>query len=95
MKRFLAAVLVATTLSLGTVTLVRADDTDTEATQYEDAFSNPLRLAYYMIYPVGFSLEWLVMRPLHYVISRPYLDKFFGYTAIGEEGTTRQMGEHM
>jgi len=36
-----------------------------------------------------------VMRPLHYLISRPYLDKFFGYTEIGEEGSTEHLGEHM
>ena len=41
-----------------------------ETDQYEDAFSNPLRLAYYVIYPVGFTAEWLVMRPLHYLVSR-------------------------
>jgi len=35
------------------------------------------------------------MRPLHYLISRPYLDKFFGYTEIGEEGVNEHLGEHM
>lgn len=95
MKRFLAVLMMAMTLTLaaGSAT-VRADSSQEEAT-YEDAFSNPLRLAYYLVYPIGFSVEWLVMRPLHYIISRPYLDRFFGYEAIGEEGTYSRMGEHM
>ena len=108
MKRLVAAGLIATTLILsvptlvvlGTPTAVRAADQPNpqeigDMDTYEDAFSNPLRLAYYMIYPIGFTLEWLVMRPLHYLISRPYLNRFFGYTPIGEEGTYERMGEHM
>jgi len=35
------------------------------------------------------------MRPLHYLISRPYLSHFFGYRPIGEEGSYERMGEHM
>ena len=107
MKRLVAAGLIATTLvlSVPTVvvlsipTVVRADQPNPEEIgdmdTYEDAFSNPLRLAYYMLHPIGFSLEWLVMRPLHYLISRPYLSHLFGYTPIGEEGTYERMGEHM
>lgn len=99
MKRVVAAVLVAITLTLG-APMVRAVETATnqeltETDQYEDAFSNPLRLAYYLIYPVGFTAEWLVMRPLHYLISRPYLAHLFGYKPIGEESTYEHMGEHM
>ena len=97
MKRLAAAALIAVTLAVS-APVVRAEDPQEigDMGQYEDAFSNPLRLAYYMLYPVGFTAEWLVMRPLHYLISRPYLNRFFGYTTIGEEGTTgRQMGEHM
>jgi hypothetical protein len=99
MKRVVAAVLFAMTLTLG-APMVRAEVTSTnqelaETGQYEDAFSNPLRLAYYLIYPVGFTAEWLVMRPLHYLISRPYLAHLFGYTPIGEESTYEHMGEHM
>ena len=108
MKRLVAAGLIATTLLMSAPTVVvlstpaavRADEPNPQEigdvdSGYEDAFSNPLRLAYYLIYPVGFSLEWLVMRPFHYLISRPYLSHFFGYTPIGEEGSYERMGEHM
>jgi hypothetical protein len=99
MKRLVAAVVVATTLVLA-VPIVRAETSTSnqelaEAGRYEDAFSNPLRLAYYLIYPVGFTAEWLIMRPLHYLISRPYLSHLFGYQPIGEEGQYERMGEHM
>jgi hypothetical protein len=95
MKRLAAALVMASMISFG-ATAVRAEtELYHDETQYEDAFSNPLRLAYYLIYPVGFTVEWLVMRPFHYVVSRPGLDKIFGYEPIGEEGTYNRMGEHM
>lgn len=97
MKRLIAAALVAATLVFSTP-VVRAQGAADEAYQadeYEDAFSNPLRLAYYLIYPVGFTAEWLIMRPLHYLISRPYLSHLFGYRPIGEDGSYERMGEHM
>lgn len=98
MKRLISVALIATTLILS-APAVRADQPDPQEIgdmdNYEDAFSNPLRLAYYMLYPVGFTAEWLIMRPLHYLISRPYLNRVFGYTPIGEEGTYQRMGEHM
>ncbi len=96
MKRFVAAVMMASALMVSVgATSVRAVERYSDENQYEDAFSNPLRLAYYVIHPIGFGLEWLVMRPFQYVVSRPYLDKIFGYTPVGEEGTYNRMGEHM
>jgi hypothetical protein len=99
MKRLVAAALFATTLVLSSPVIVRAFEQPQEIgelDQYEDAFSNPLRLAYYVLHPVGFTAEWLVMRPLHFLMSRPYLSRFFGYTPIGEEGSYyERMGEHM
>jgi hypothetical protein len=102
MKRLVAAALFAVVVSLG-VPMARAQEMQQtvqsqevgDVDQYEDAFSNPLRLAYYALYPVGFTVEWLVMRPLHYLISRPYLAHVFGYTPPGEEGNYGRMGEHM
>jgi len=38
-----------------------------------------LRLVAYAIHPVGFALEWLVMRPLHFVVSQPDLERVFGH----------------
>ena len=99
MKRLVAALLIALSLAVSTPTVYAADQPDPQRIgdmdQYEDAFSHPLRLAYYLLYPIGFSAEWLIMRPFHYIVSRPYLNRFFGYTEIGEEGTYERMGERM
>jgi hypothetical protein len=94
MRRLLAVLMMASMISLGAQAASGAERYEDEQ-RYEDAFSNPLRLAYYLIYPVGFTVEWLVMRPFHYVVSRPGLDHVFGYEPIGEEGTYQRMGEHM
>jgi hypothetical protein len=99
MKRLAAAAMFAITLAVTAPVVVHAEQTEAigELDTYEDAFSNPLRLAYYLLHPVGFTAEWLVMRPLHYLMSRPYLDRFFGYVPISEEGSYEheRMGEHM
>ncbi len=95
MKRFAAALLIASALTLGVVNAASAEERYADENDYEDAFSNPLRLAYYVLHPIGYSVEWLFMRPFQYVISRPYLDKVFGYTPVGEEGSYNRMGEHM
>jgi hypothetical protein len=46
---------------------------------YDDSQSHPLRIAAYAIHPVGFALEWLVTRPLHFVASEPRLEPIFGH----------------
>jgi len=46
---------------------------------YDDSESHPLRLAAYALHPVGFALEWLVMRPMHFVVSQPELERVFGH----------------
>lgn len=54
---------------------VRATAHDT----YDDSESNPLRLAAYAVHPVGVALEWLLMRPIHFVVSQPELEPVFGH----------------
>jgi hypothetical protein len=46
---------------------------------YDDSESHPLRLAAYALNPVGYALEWLVMRPIHFVVSQPRLEPVFGH----------------
>jgi hypothetical protein len=46
---------------------------------YDDSESHPLRIAAYGLYPVGFALEWLLMRPMHFVVSQPKLEPVFGH----------------
>ena len=48
---------------------------------YDDSESHPLRLVAYAVHPVGYAIEWLVMRPLHFLHSEPQLEKIFGHVA--------------
>jgi hypothetical protein len=47
---------------------------------YDDTQSHPLRLAAYALHPVGYALEWMIMRPIHFVVSNPSLEPVFGHT---------------
>lgn len=58
---------------------------------YDDSITHPLRLASYVVHPIGFAVEWLIGRPIHYIISRPHLDRVFGYQPYDEE-TFRRYG---
>jgi hypothetical protein len=46
---------------------------------YDDSESHPLRLVAYAVHPVGFALEWLVARPIHFLVSQPQLERVFGH----------------
>ena len=47
---------------------------------YDDTQSHPLRLIAYAVHPVGYALEWLVMRPIHFGVSQPSVERVFGHT---------------
>ena len=81
MKRTVVAVLMALTLSAGVARAAQPRD------DYQDSMMHPLRMAAYLAHPIGFAAEWLIGRPLQFIISRPYLDRFFGYESPEEEGT--------
>ncbi len=46
---------------------------------YDDSETHPLRLIAYALHPVGYTLEWLVFRPLHAVVSQPQLEPILGH----------------
>ncbi len=80
MKRMLGVILLAAALNLPASVAVRAvmqpvADTDS----YDDSQSHPLRIAAYLLYPIGYSLEWLVFRPFHRLVSEPMLAPVFGH----------------
>ncbi len=56
---------------------------------YDDTQSHPLRIAAYLVYPIGFTAEWLFFRPFHYLVSRPGLEAVFGHRPHEEAGTYR------
>ncbi|MGE5218479.1 MAG: OmpA family protein [Chloroflexota bacterium] len=48
--------------------------------EYDDSQSNPLRIAAYLIYPVGWLAEWTVFRPFHFLVSATEpQEAFFGH----------------
>lgn len=70
------AKLIGTVMLLWLVTMpVRANAHDA----YDDSESNPLRLAAYVLHPVGWALEWLVTRPIHFVASEPRIEPISGH----------------
>lgn len=46
---------------------------------YDDSQSHPLRIAAYLVHPVGYALEWLIFRPFHWVVAQPSLVDVFGH----------------
>jgi hypothetical protein len=83
MRRFAVAALFATVLACTAGPAAAAPD------DYDDMQSHPLRIAAYLIYPIGYTLEWLVFRPFHYVVSRPALEPVFGHRPHEEIGGYR------
>jgi hypothetical protein len=71
MKRLILTAAIAGVLAAGGV--ARAHDA------YDDSESYPLRLAAYALHPVGWTLEWLFMRPLHFFVSQPGMEPIFGH----------------
>jgi hypothetical protein len=71
-NRLIAAVLLSSALFAAVP--ARAAD----IAPYEDRDSNALKVAYYFVYPVGKTLEFLVFRPLHTIsaLTQPDPDQF-------------------
>ncbi len=51
-----------------------ADDYDSEEA------AHPLRIIAYVVHPVGVILEWLIVRPAHWIVSQKHLKTLFGHT---------------
>lgn len=40
---------------------------------------HPLRIAAYILHPIGWAIDVLIMRPAHWVVSHKPLDEVFGH----------------
>ena len=60
-----------------------------QADRYQrNTSDSPYRLIGYVAHPVGVALEYGVMRPVHWLVSRPHLDVIFGHKShVEDEGT--------
>lgn len=71
--RFLVIGLIVLSV-LGARTVFAAPD------EYDDSQSNPFRVAAYLLHPVGVVAEWVLFRPLHFLVSaNEPLEEFFGH----------------
>ena len=46
---------------------------------YSDAEAQPLKIMSYPVAAAGFVVEWMVTRPIHFLVSQPTLQKVFNY----------------
>ena len=52
--------------------------------EYDDSQAHPLRVAAYAVHPVGVALEWIVFRPIHYLVAAsPETEYVFGHRPHG------------
>lgn len=51
--------------------------------EYDGSQAHPLRVAAYLIHPIGYVAEWLIFRPFHYLVSLPQTEKAFGHRPHG------------
>jgi hypothetical protein len=71
-RRLLAAVALAGILSLAAAT-ASADDYDPKSA------GHPLRIVAYILHPVGVVLDYLIMRPAHWIGSHEPMKTLFGH----------------
>jgi hypothetical protein len=68
MRRIAIIFCAALWIALPTISHAQYNDTDLQnPKEYHDEDSQPLALFADVLYPVGFAVEWLVARPMHYV----------------------------
>ena len=80
MKRSIAALSLVALLALsGSAWAVPNDE-------YDDSQSYPLRVVAYLVSPIGVALEYVLFRPMHWVVSRnDTTETIFGHTSHGQE----------
>jgi hypothetical protein len=69
----LLLILALVTVIVGAPSASRAHDA------YDDSESHPLRIVAYALHPVGWAIEWIAMRPMHFMVSNPRLEPIFGH----------------
>ena len=70
-RRVLSALLGACLLLAATPAL--ADEYD------EDSAGHPLRIVAYVLHPVGVAIDYLVLRPAHWLVSHEPMKTLFGH----------------
>jgi hypothetical protein len=80
MKRSIAALSLVAVLTMYGSALAMPQD------EYDDSQSYPLRVAAYLLNPVGVGLEYLIFRPFHWLVScNDTTELIFGHRPHGSE----------
>lgn len=72
-ERFALTLLALAMMGIASATPVRADDYD------ESNSGHPLRIIAYVLHPVGVAIDYLLLRPAHWLGSREPLKTIFGH----------------
>ena len=75
-KIFIVSIILALALSMTPCSF--ADEYDKE-----DA-GNPVRFLSYVFYPIGFAIDYLILRPAHYLVHQGKMQKVFNHEADKE-----------
>lgn len=76
----------STIASLAVVAALTMPSLAPAADEYDDSQSHPLRIATYLVHPVGMALEWVIFRPFHLLTSAsPDTEYVFGHRPHGED----------
>jgi hypothetical protein len=68
MRRVVIVFCAALFVALPTISHAQYNDNDQQdPKEYHDEDSQPLALFADILYPIGYGLEWLIARPMHYV----------------------------
>jgi hypothetical protein len=70
--RLTAALAVVALLGVGAAP-ARADEHDPQRA------AHPLRVLAYAVHPIGVALDWLIVRPAHWVVEREPFKTIFGH----------------
>jgi hypothetical protein len=73
LQRFALTLLALAMMAIASATPSRADDYD------EKSAGHPLRIIAYVLHPVGVAIDYLLLRPAHWLGNREPLKTIFGH----------------
>jgi hypothetical protein len=73
LQRFALTLLALGMMAIASATPSRADDYD------EKSAGHPLRIIAYVLHPVGVAIDYLLLRPAHWLGNREPLKTIFGH----------------
>lgn len=79
MKRILVVAAIVGFALILTGETARADPYD------PNSAGHPLRILAYVAHPVGVTLDYILLRPAHWIVNQKGLSTFFGHKTLGEK----------